>query len=34
MRNTTESDVKKKWIGLENSKKDFEDDFEYEELKR
>ena len=34
MRNTTESDVEGEWIGLENSKKNSEDDFEYEKLKR
>ncbi len=34
MRNTTESDVEEEQIELENSEKDFEDDFKYEELKR
>ena len=34
MRNTTKSDIKKEWIGLENSEKNSEDDFEYEELKK
>ena len=34
MRNTTKSDTKKEWTGSENSKKDSEDDFKYEELKR
>ena len=34
MKNTTENNVEGEWIGLENSEKDSEDDFEYEELKR
>ena len=34
MRNTTENDIEGEWTELENSKEDFEDDFEYEELKR
>jgi len=34
MRNTTESDIKGEWIELENSEKNSEDDFKYEELKR
>ncbi len=34
MRNITESDVEGEWTGLENFKKDSENDFKYEELKR
>ncbi len=34
MRNTTESDIKRKQTGSENSKENSENDFEYEELKR
>ncbi len=34
MRNTTKSNIKKEQTELENSKKDFEDNFKYEELKR
>ncbi len=34
MRNTTESDAEEEQIESENSKKDFEDNFKYEELKR
>ena len=34
MRNTTESDTEKEQIELENSEKDSEDNFKYEELKR
>jgi len=34
MGNTTESDIEGEWTELENSEKDSEDDFEYEELKR
>ncbi len=34
MRNTTENDIKGEQTGSENSKKDSEDDFEYEELKK
>src|SRR6266536_1466172 len=34
MRNTTENDAEGEWTGLENSKENSEDDFEYEELKK
>ena len=34
MRNTTKSNIKKEQTELENSKKDSEDNFKYEELKR
>ena len=34
IRNITESDAEREWIELENSKKDSEDNFKYEELKR
>ena len=34
MGSITENDTEEEWIGLENSKEDSEDNFEYEELKR
>ncbi len=34
IRNTTESDTEEKQTELENFKKDSEDDFEYEKLKK
>src|SRR6266536_924911 len=34
MGSITENNTEEEWIRLENSKKNFEDDFEYEELKR
>ncbi len=34
MGNTTESDIERKWTESENSKKDSEDNFKYEKLKR
>ncbi len=34
MGNTTESDIEEEWTELENFKKDSEDDFKYEKLKR